>query len=69
MVREQGAYERRLLLREPAFGLLEKLPAIPWLFVLLLCALAGVGYVALLSAGGGSAEAYATRGDSASASC
>ena len=61
MIREHGTYERRLLMRGPAFGILEKLPAIPWLFVLLLCALAGVGYVALLSAGGGSPEAYASR--------
>ncbi|WP_043833652.1 rod shape-determining protein RodA [Muricoccus aerilatus] len=61
MIREHGTYERRLLMRGPDFGILEKFPAIPWLFVLLLCALAGVGYVALLSAGGGSAEAYASR--------
>jgi len=32
-----------------------------WLYVLLLCALAGVGYTALYSAAGGSPEPYATR--------
>ncbi len=53
--------ERRLLRAEPSFGLATKLWNIPWLYVLLLCALAGVGYVALYSAGGGSPEPYATR--------
>jgi rod shape determining protein RodA len=32
-----------------------------WLYVLLLCALAGVGYTALYSAAGGAPEPYATR--------
>ncbi|MFC7736872.1 rod shape-determining protein RodA [Roseomonas sp. GCM10028921] len=54
-------YERRLLMRGYSFGVLEKLWAVPWLLVLLLCAVAGVGYVALLSAGGGVAEAYASK--------
>jgi rod shape determining protein RodA len=52
--------ERRLLRAEPDFGLLTKLWRINWLFVLLLCALAGCGYIALYSAGGGP-EPYAWR--------
>lgn len=52
--------ERRLLRAEPDFGLLTKLFQINWLYVLLLCALAAAGYVALYSAGGGP-EPYATR--------
>jgi len=52
--------ERRLLRAEPNFGLLTKLFQINWAYVLLLCALAGAGYVALYSAGGGP-EPYATR--------
>ena len=44
---------RRLIRAEPSFGLLTKLWQVSWLYVLLLCALAGVGYVALYSAGGG----------------
>jgi rod shape determining protein RodA len=54
-------FERRLLLRERGTGVLEKLWQIPWIYVLLLCAVAGVGYVALYSAGGGAAEPYAGR--------
>jgi rod shape determining protein RodA len=54
-------FERRLLIREQSWGLLEKFWRVPWLFVLLLCALAAVGYVALYSAGGGSPEPYAAR--------
>lgn len=54
-------FERRLLLREPGIGALGRLWQIPWLFVLLLCMVAGVGYVALYSAGGGSPEPYAAR--------
>jgi rod shape determining protein RodA len=38
-----------------------KIFRINWLVVLLLCALATVGYVALYSAAGGSPEPYATR--------
>ncbi len=45
--------ERRLIRAEPSFGLLTKLLQINWLYVLLLCALSGVGYVALYSAGNG----------------
>ncbi len=52
--------EKRLLRAEPNFGLLTKLLRVHWLFVALLCALAGVGYVALYSAGGGP-EPYAWR--------
>ncbi len=51
--------ERRLI-RETSFGLTAKVWQISWGFVLLLCALAAVGYVALYSAGGG-AEPYASR--------
>jgi rod shape determining protein RodA len=54
-------FERRLLLRESGTGVLEKLWQIPWLYVLLLCAVAAVGYVALYSAGGGAPEPYAQR--------
>lgn len=61
MILPDRTYERRLLMRGYSFGVLEKLWAIPWLFVLLLCAVAGVGYVALLSAGEGVAEAYASK--------
>ena len=49
------------LIRETSFGLAAKLWQINWLYVLLLCALAGVGYVALYSAAGGSPEPYAAR--------
>ncbi len=52
--------ERRLLRAEPDFGLLTKLFRINWIYVLLLCALASCGYVALYSAGGGP-EPYAWR--------
>ncbi|MBY0337542.1 MAG: rod shape-determining protein RodA [Acetobacteraceae bacterium] len=52
-------FEKRLLTRDRGSGIFQKLWQIPWLFVLLLCAVAGVGYVALYSAGGGSPEAYA----------
>ena len=51
--------ERRLI-RETSFGLTGKLWRISWTYVLLLCALAGVGYAALYSAAGGSAEPYAS---------
>jgi rod shape determining protein RodA len=52
--------ERRLI-RETSFGLTAKLWQVNWIYVLLLCALACVGYVALYSAAGGSAEPYASR--------
>ena len=51
----------RRLLRETSFGLSGKLWRISWLYVLLLCGLAGVGYAALYSAAGGSPEPYAAR--------
>jgi rod shape determining protein RodA len=51
--------EGRLWL-QTSFGLGNKVLQINWLYVLLLCALAGVGYVALYSAGGGP-EPYAER--------
>jgi rod shape determining protein RodA len=51
----------RRLIREASFDLGGKLWHVNWLYVLLLCALASVGYVALYSAGGGSAEPYAGR--------
>jgi rod shape determining protein RodA len=54
-------FERRLLTRDRGAGLLEKLWLIPWSFVLLLCAVAAVGYVALYSAGGGAPEPYASK--------
>ena len=53
-------FERRLLTRDRGDGLLEKFWRIPWLFVLLLSAVAAVGYVALYSAGNGP-EAYADK--------
>ncbi len=49
------------LWRETSFGLTAKLWQINWLYVLLLCALAAVGYTALYSVGGGSPAPYATR--------
>jgi rod shape determining protein RodA len=52
--------ERRLI-RENSFDLTSKLFRISWIYVLLLTALAGVGYVALYSAAGGSPEPYAAR--------
>ena len=52
--------ERRLI-REASFGLTGKLWQISWFYVLLLCMLAGVGYVALYSAGGGSPEPFASK--------
>ncbi len=53
--------ERRLLARDRGAGVFGKLWQIPWLFVLLLGAVAGVGYVALYSAGGGAPEPYASK--------
>ena len=51
----------RRLWREPSFDLMGKVYQVNWLYVLLLCGLAGVGYVALYSAAGGAPEPYATR--------
>ena len=52
--------ERRLW-REASFGLTTKLWQISWFYVLLLCGLAAIGYLALYSVGGGSPEPYANR--------
>lgn len=54
-------FERRLLTRDRGAGILEKLWQIPWSFVLLLCGIAAVGYVALLSAGSGNPDLYAQK--------
>ncbi|MCU0888671.1 MAG: rod shape-determining protein RodA [Rubritepida sp.] len=53
--------ERRLLTRDRGADVFQKIWQIPWLFVLLLCAVAGVGYVALYSAGSGNPDLYANR--------
>jgi rod shape determining protein RodA len=42
-----------------SFGLVQKFLRLNWLFVLCVCALAGVGYAALYSAAGGAASPYA----------
>ncbi len=52
---------RRLIRAEPSFGIATKLWQISWSYVLLLCLLAGVGYVALYSAAGGSPDPYASK--------
>jgi rod shape determining protein RodA len=49
------------LWRTTSFDLGAKIWQINWAYVLLLCALAGVGYAALFSAAGGSPEPYASR--------
>ena len=51
--------EKRLLRAEPSLGLLNKLWRVSWLYVLLIAALAGVGYAALYSAAGGAPRPYA----------
>jgi rod shape determining protein RodA len=51
----------RRLIREASFDWGGKLWQVSWIYVLLLCVLAGMGYVALYSVGGGSAEPYAGR--------
>ena len=51
--------DKRLLRAEPSFRVLAKLWRVSWLYVLLICALGGVGYAALYSAGGGSARPFA----------
>jgi len=53
--------DRRLLRAEPSFGLATKLWSVHWPLVILLCAVAGVGYAALYSAAGGSVEPYAAK--------
>ena len=52
---------RAAVWRETSFDLGAKLWQVNWLYVLLLCALAGVGYAALYSAAGGAPEPYASR--------
>ena len=52
--------ERRLIRAEPSFGLTTKFWQISWLYVLMLCGLASVGYVALYSAAG-APEPYASK--------
>ncbi|MBO1361168.1 rod shape-determining protein RodA [Acetobacter sacchari] len=54
-----GKFRKRLLRAEPSFRILSKLWSVSWLYVLLICVLAGVGYVSLYSAGGGSARPFA----------
>ncbi|MFT9016294.1 MAG: rod shape-determining protein RodA [Acetobacter sp.] len=55
----RARFHKRLLRAEPSFRLLAKLWRISWLYVLLICALAGVGYVTLYSAGGGTPYPFA----------
>lgn len=52
-------FRRRLLRAEPNFSILSKLWRVNWLYIVLICALAGVGYVALYSTGGGAPRPYA----------
>jgi rod shape determining protein RodA len=52
---------QRRLWREASFDLTGKILHINWLYVLLLCCLAGIGYTALFSAAGGNQEPYAAR--------
>src|ERR1043166_2885842 len=47
--------------RDTSFDLGAKVWQVSWIYVLLLCALAGVGYAALYSAAGGAPEPYASR--------
>lgn len=54
-------FEKRLLTRDRGVGILQKLWRIPWMFLLLLCAVAAVGYVALYSAGSGNPDLYANK--------
>src|SRR6201995_1710109 len=49
------------LWRETSFDLGAKVWQVNWLYVALLCGLAGVGYPALFRAAGGAAEPYASR--------
>ena len=52
-------FHKRLLRAEPSFRLMSKLWRISWLYILLICTLAGVGYVTLYSAGGGTPYPFA----------
>ncbi len=54
-------FEKRLLTGDRGSGVLLKLWRIPWVFLLLLCGVAAVGYVALLTAGSGNPDMYATK--------
>lgn len=56
---EHGSLSLHRPFRERSFGLARKLMRVNWLFVLCICALAGVGYAALYSAAGGSSSPYA----------
>src|ERR1051326_484109 len=47
--------------RDTSFDLGAKVWQVSWIYVLLLCALAAVGYAALFSAAGGAPEPYASR--------
>ena len=49
------------LWRQTSFDLGANVWQVNWLYVALLCALAGIGYVALFSAAGGAPEPYAAR--------
>lgn len=51
--------QKRLWRAQPGFQLLSKFFQINWFYVVLICGLAGVGYMALFSAGGGSAKSFA----------
>ena len=53
--------ERRLIRAEPSFGITTKLFQISWVYVLLICCLAVVGYGAQYSAAGGSPDPYASK--------
>jgi rod shape determining protein RodA len=52
---------QRRLIRNTSLGVAGKVWRIPWLFVLLLITLACMGYLALWTAGGGDANAYANK--------
>ncbi len=54
-------FEKRLLTRDRGAGVFQKLWRIPYSFVLLLCAIGAVGYVALYSAGSGNPDLYASK--------
>jgi len=54
-------FEKRLLTRDRGAGVFQKLWRIPYSFVLLLCAIGAIGYVALYSAGSGNPDLYATK--------
>jgi len=54
-------FEKRLLTGDRGAGVFQKLWRIPYSFVLLLCAIGAIGYVALYSAGSGNPDLYATK--------